>query len=466
MCPTCREEFTANNVEEFKINFALESLGTSKEDKPYDCEDQLLANGHKSPENTKTENLLECAEHELPVIHRCSTHKAWVCQKCIKRDHSSETCKMITISEELNIKKSSQLSQSQPLLNKFEETCKRSDNCRKHFKKLMEEHSEKILRYETITKNSQEYIQRIETLKNQMEKKYALFDKKLEILEGKRSFYDKSVENLKSSETIKGVSRYLDEVQNEAEKVQLISQEIESEIKLMLEEIKESRESSIEHSFGTQESSVSSTVRLWSAAIIFAGLALVYGCSVSYMQREKTSLEERLHEIEDNLLEEKQIKDEIWRQKTSLEKRLHQLEDNLLKEKKIKKDIMALFENGHVQTDGIITYMDFAWPNQERRRVHMKMIGNTARARQHLLLCTGPLGHSYIGIYFGIPAMQSKPGEKLRSIAYDGNMAAPLLKDVTINDGDHRHIPKASLVSSAITYENDSPNNGFFFGVS
>ncbi|CAL4066685.1 unnamed protein product, partial [Meganyctiphanes norvegica] len=413
MCPTCREVFTADNVEEFKVNYALENSQKSKEDKQSDGEDYPMATGHRALENTTTENLIECAEHELPVINRCSTHKGWVCQKCIKRDHSSESCKMITISEELNIKKELQLSQSQPILKKFDEACKKSGDCRKQLKKVMEE---------CISKRSQEYIQRTETLKNQMEKNYAVFDKKLGNLEGQRSIYEKSVDYLKSSDTIKGVSRYLDEVQNETENLQLISEKIEKEVQLTLEDdlsdlqtkyqvlhqekeqsfeesrhklaslektikknktleddlsdlqtkyqvLHQEKEQSFEESRHkitslekiikkNKESSVSS-VWLWSAAFIFAGLALAYGFSVSNMQSEKNLLEKKPHQLEDHLLSEKSLKKYIMSEKNLLEERLHQLEDNLLSEKEMNKDIMSennlLEERLHQLEDNLLS---------------------------------------------------------------------------------------------------------------
>ncbi|CAL4145611.1 unnamed protein product, partial [Meganyctiphanes norvegica] len=172
---------------------------------------------------------------------------------------------------------------------------------------------------------------------------------------------------------------------------------------------------------------------------------------------EKNHLEKRLRQLEDDLPREKQKTKDITREKKLLEKSLHQLEDHLLSEKEINKNIMLRYENGQVQTDGIITFMDFTWPDQVRRRVHMKMIGNTARAIQHLLLCTGLLGHSYIGLTF---FKKGKIGEDLIIDAYDGKRAAPLLEDVTVNDGAGRKA-KAGDVTGA-GFDGADFNTGLF----
>ncbi|CAL4230361.1 unnamed protein product, partial [Meganyctiphanes norvegica] len=131
MCPKCIQKYSALNVKDLPVNFSLENMMKSA--------------------NT-SDKLPECAEHQLLVSHRCFTHKAWVCQSCLKEDHSSEACTIITINEQLDIKKSTQLAQCQPFIDAFREICQRSNDCKKQCQKRMEENYEEILRNESIIK--------------------------------------------------------------------------------------------------------------------------------------------------------------------------------------------------------------------------------------------------------------------------------------------------------------------------
>ncbi|CAL4066044.1 unnamed protein product, partial [Meganyctiphanes norvegica] len=202
MCPKCRRNYQASNVKDLPVNFSLMGLVTSL---------------------NIPERLPECNEHQLPVSHRCSTHKIWVCESCQNEDHSPVSCKIITMSEELKIKKATQLDQSQPLLKTFEEKCKQTDDSKTKCKKLIEENDEEIIRLETMVKILQDEIQKRKTSKVQMENNYSMFDQKLETIKDKRSSYDNAVTSLQSSETIKGVSKCSVEVKNEAKKIPLIS---------------------------------------------------------------------------------------------------------------------------------------------------------------------------------------------------------------------------------------------------
>ncbi|CAL4139897.1 unnamed protein product, partial [Meganyctiphanes norvegica] len=114
-------------------------------------------------------------------------------------------------------------------------------------------------------------------------------------------------------------------------------------------------------------------------------------------------------------------------------------------------------------TDGILTFMDFAWPNQKPRRVYMKMIGDTVRARQHLLLLTGQCGHSYRDLSFYSPYKQGKPGESLVLKPYDGNKAKPLFKDVTKTD-KFSHDLTASMILGA-GWDSDTTRNNALFSI-
>ncbi|CAL4184405.1 unnamed protein product, partial [Meganyctiphanes norvegica] len=209
MCPKCRRKYQASSMNDLPVNFSLMGLVTS-------------------------ERLPECPEHQLPLSHRCTTHKAWICQSCLTEDHSPGSCNIITLREELSIKKSAQLDLAQQLLNKFEEKCKKSDDSKHPYLKLIEESEYDILRLEAIVNDLQAEIHRKRTFKAQMENNYSMFEYKLSIIRGKRSSYDAVVRSLKSSETLKEVSRCSVEVQKEAKKLQLIACEIEKEEELML----------------------------------------------------------------------------------------------------------------------------------------------------------------------------------------------------------------------------------------
>ncbi|CAL4213328.1 unnamed protein product, partial [Meganyctiphanes norvegica] len=198
---------SAANVKDIPVNFALE--GAVK-----------LINTYST---AKGNDLPECAEHQLPVSHRCSSHKAWICQRCVSEEHFEVSCRVTTTSEELNVRKSTQLDKSQPLINTFEEICKNADDCMEQCKKLIEEDEKEIIRL-------QRQIQRRKDSKMQKEEKIARFDQKLEMLKGKLRPYEQAVKTLKSSETIRGVSRCSDDVQREADNLNLFFQELTSEV--------------------------------------------------------------------------------------------------------------------------------------------------------------------------------------------------------------------------------------------
>ncbi|CAL4095446.1 unnamed protein product, partial [Meganyctiphanes norvegica] len=229
-----------------------------------------------------------------------------------------------------------------------------------------------------------------------MEIDLATFDQKMEVLEGKRNTFDKAVTSLNSSETIKGVSRSSVEVQNEAEKLQLISLEIENEVDQVLQALKISAETSMEHFIGNHTLSVKDR-----------------RYHLHVLQEENTSY---------SLPHYLQFTD----------------------------------ENDAPLTDGILTFMNFAWPTQKSRRVYMKMIGNTVRARQHLLLITGHCGHSYRDLKIFSPFTPGQPVEFLIIHPYDGNKGSPLLKDVTVTDV--RHELRVGVMAGG-QWDNDS-NNG------
>ncbi|CAL4083125.1 unnamed protein product [Meganyctiphanes norvegica] len=234
MCPKCRTVYSASNVKEIPVNYPLESvvelLSISKNTKG-DEPPELL----RIPKDTKENEFPECPEHQLQVSHRCSTHKAWVCQSCLAEDHSSKACKIITVNEELNIKKSIQIDQTKSPVNAFEKTCKKVEYTKKQCKKLMKECDKDIVKTEKAVQIFQENIQRKKNSRMQMDVNYASFCEKLGKLKSKRRVYDQAVTSLKTSETIKGVSQCSIEVRNETAKLQLLSHEIENESKLMME---------------------------------------------------------------------------------------------------------------------------------------------------------------------------------------------------------------------------------------
>ncbi|CAL4218276.1 unnamed protein product [Meganyctiphanes norvegica] len=167
--------------------------------------------------------------------------------------------------------------------------------------------------------------------------------------------FDKAVTSLKYSETIREVARCSEEVQNEAEKLHLVSQEIEQEVGKENELVLQFFKFKDDHMLGYAEMSV----------------------------RNGNPHVHALQNID------------------------------------ICKSSPNLLITGE-NTDGILTFMDIARPDQEPRRVYIKMIGNTARAKQHLLLVTGQLGYSYIGLKFYDAGNKGKPGEYLVIQPYDG----------------------------------------------
>ncbi|CAL4209799.1 unnamed protein product, partial [Meganyctiphanes norvegica] len=382
ICPTCRKPYSASNVNDLPVNFSLERIVTS---------------------TNVAEKVPECPEHELPVSHRCSSHKAWVCNSCLSKDHSPKSCKIITIDEELSFKKATQLSQAQPLLNALEETCHKTDDTKKQCKQIIEETDKEIIRLETMVKILQEEIQRKKTFKNQIDVKYAMFDKKLENIKYKRCTYDEAVTSLMSSDTIREVSTCLVEVEHQAKRLKLISNEIEREENLMLQAFNIPAESTTGLSLGNH----------------------------------KLSVQDGRHHLH-----------------------VFQGKVNPIDSKKGPKSLQFTDENDPPSTDGILTFMDFAWPKQRPRRVYMKMIGNTVRARQHMLLLTGQCGSSYRGLTFSTVFKRGQRGEYILIQPHDGKKAAPLFKDVTVTD-DIPHMLSAGLVYGA-GQGADRGNNALF----
>ncbi|CAL4203348.1 unnamed protein product, partial [Meganyctiphanes norvegica] len=181
-----------------------------------------------SMKKKKPNELPECIEHQLEV--RCSKHKAWVCQRCLTGDHASQSCKIITVTEELEIRKSKKLKESKSILNVFEEACKKADDSKEQCKQLIKEYGEDIAKYEAMVKRLKDEIEKKQTSKIQMEEKFTIFDQKLDNLKSERLVYDNAVTSLKSSNTIIKVSQCSDEVQKEVGKLQLISHEIKRKL--------------------------------------------------------------------------------------------------------------------------------------------------------------------------------------------------------------------------------------------
>ncbi|CAL4083567.1 unnamed protein product, partial [Meganyctiphanes norvegica] len=379
-CPKCRRSYTASNVENLPVNFSLMGLVTSQ--------------------NT-SDKFPECTEHLLPVSHKCTTHKIWVCESCQSEDHMPVSCKMIAIREELKRKKETQLDQSQPLLKTFEETCKKTDDRKIQCQKFIEENDKEIIRLETMVKRLQDEIQRKRTSKVQMENNYSIFDQKLGTIQRKRSSYDKAVTSLKSSETIRGVSKCSVEVKNETKKLQLVSNELQKEADLMMQVFYDTALSRLGLCLGNNEVLVKDGMH---------HLHVFHG--------------EKNHRLSSQYLQFTDI-------------------------------------NDPPSTDGILTFMDFAWPDQKPRRVYMKMMGNTLRARQHLLLLTGQCGHSYRDLTFYNTQKQGQPGENIVLRPYDGKKATPLFNDVTKNDKVN-HPATSGLITGAGWSGDNICNNALF----
>ncbi|CAL4099777.1 unnamed protein product, partial [Meganyctiphanes norvegica] len=382
-CPKCRKLYSASNVNDISINYPLE--GVIK-----------LLNISKG---TKSNDLPECPEHQLQLSHRCTTHRAWICQGCLKEDHSSESCKIIKVSDELSIKKSTQLDQTKPTVNGFEETCKKADDSRNQCKEQINICNEDIIRYETMIKQLQEGIQRKQNSRTQMQKTLETFDQKLDNLKCKKRFYDQAVTILNSSETIRSVSQSSVEVQNETKKLELISQEIIKEVELM-------------------------TFVRYELLLYFIGLKM-------WPELICTSF--------------------------SLQNTFHIFPNTYLKS-----DKKGIDDNAPPLPEGLLTFLDFARPDEAPRRVYMKMLGNTARARQHLILVSGQQGKSYRGVKFSGLTAAGQPGESLEIQPYDGNKAMPLLKDVTVTDVVKNEIKAGLVTGYGFSDKYNKGNNAMF----
>lgn len=398
MCPKCRRHFLASNLNDLPVNFSLESLVklmniqkcTQSEIVKESVEHQLPVNQRPS----EVDKLPECVEHQLPLSSRCSTHKSWICESCINEEHSPQSCKIITITEELNIKKSRQFEQSSLLLNIFKESCNKSDDCRKHFKKLIEENDKEVLKYESWVKILQDTIQETQSKNMQMVNSYSIFDQKMKTLKDKRSNYDEAVKSLLSSETIRGVSSCSVEVQNEAKKLQSISKEMDNEVELMKQ-------------------------------------AIMVG-----VPRFELFLDNHKLSVRDGL------------------NHLHAVQKNNLPKNP---SINLEFTDDSV-TDGAMTFIDLAVPGQQPKRIYMRMLGNTARSKQHLHLSTGRYGHSYKGLKFYSPYQS---GNDIIIHPYDGIKAEVLVKDLEETD-DAIHMRTAGMMHGASWVESGNNNNALF----
>ena len=137
----------------------------------------------------------------LPVNHRCTMHKSWLCQTCLE-DHSQVSCNLITIEKELKNRKSVQLDKVKLFQDGFEEAYKDAEDCKHQYKRQIEENIEEITNYDAMVKRLQEKIKRKRIIQVQLEFRYATYDKKLERLKDKKSPYDKAITSLMTSETM------------------------------------------------------------------------------------------------------------------------------------------------------------------------------------------------------------------------------------------------------------------------
>ena len=155
----------------------------------------------------------ECDDHLLPVNHRCTMHKSWLCQTCLE-DHSQVLCNLITIEKELKNRKSVQLDKVKLFQDGFEEAYKDAEDCKHQYKRQIEENIEEITNYEAMVKRLQEKIKRKRIIQVQLEFRYATYDKKLERLKDKKSPYDKAITSLMTSETMFFITIFFLIIQN------------------------------------------------------------------------------------------------------------------------------------------------------------------------------------------------------------------------------------------------------------
>lgn len=74
-----------------------------------------------------------------------------------------------------------------------------------------------------------------------------------------------------------------------------------------------------------------------------------------------------------------------------------------------------------VATPDTVTFLDFAWPGSPPRRVYIRIIDDTATAKQFVVLCTGEQGHSYANTRLVGVVCKGWPGERIVAGDYEYN---------------------------------------------
>jgi len=100
-CPGCQAQHPVDVVTQLPVNYELESLlklqPVPEADYYHDKIDPISL------------SEVMCNIHNCDVYLRCTTHKVWICQQCTTGDHPLNKCKIISISEELEVRKESLL---------------------------------------------------------------------------------------------------------------------------------------------------------------------------------------------------------------------------------------------------------------------------------------------------------------------------------------------------------------------
>ncbi|CAL4127419.1 unnamed protein product [Meganyctiphanes norvegica] len=100
-CPGCQAQHSVEIVTQLPVNYELESL--------LKLQPVPEAEYYHDKAGPISLSDVMCSEHNCDVYLRCVTHKTWICQQCTTDDHPINKCKIISISEELEVRKESLL---------------------------------------------------------------------------------------------------------------------------------------------------------------------------------------------------------------------------------------------------------------------------------------------------------------------------------------------------------------------
>ncbi|CAL4140867.1 unnamed protein product [Meganyctiphanes norvegica] len=158
-CPGCREPINTMSATRLPINFELESLLnllTEAENSGSVGQDPGMRLSV-----APTVGAMSCPEHNLEVAFRCTTHKAWICRRCTVIDHPSGTCKVVSVKEEIKIRKQEQDKTIHAELKNYKEAIVNVETYAKQLEVEEKKHEDIIKKLEAIIKRHREAKDRL-----------------------------------------------------------------------------------------------------------------------------------------------------------------------------------------------------------------------------------------------------------------------------------------------------------------